>query len=277
MEKDTIVFTNGNLFSLLILSDFIFNHQTRVSKIVIINGDYKGRKGWSAFFNYLKTTSIFYVVYKILTLVLKSFYRFWFGLKITSVEDLANGLNIDCETVHDINNMQLFSKIERLNPTYLLSVSCPQLIKKKWLELFNYRGINIHSSMLPSYAGLAPYFWVLSQGENATGVSVHYLAKGFDKGNILVQEKLSISERDSCFNLFTNQCILGKRLLIEAFKKMELGVIGEKQNFENYSYFSHPSTKAYLKILKRNHSLFRLSDLKKARTELTKIQKRLHH
>lgn len=277
MIKDTVIFTNGNLFSLIILSDFILENQNRIAKIVIINGDYKGRKGWYAYFNYFKSNSIIYLIYKIFTISLIKFLKIFTCLRVTSVLDIASELKIDWEIVHDVNNEDLFKKIKQLYPKYLLSVSCPQLIQKKWLELFNYQGINIHSSMLPSYAGLAPYFWVLSLGEKETGVSVHYLSKGFDKGNILAQEKIHILKSTSSFSLFTNQCIIGKSLLIEAYKKMIVQHTGTLQNLNNYSYYSHPTTKAYFKLRANKHRLFRFSDLRKLIHELKKIQQKIDH
>lgn len=275
-KKDIVVFTNGNLFSLVILRHFINLYSQRIVKVVLINGDYKGKKGWVALVNYIKTTSVFYVIYKIWSLFLIIYLKKIHGFCITSVEDLINELDINFIRIPNINDQKLFEDISQLNPNYLISVSCPQLIKKKWLELFHYKCINVHSSLLPEYAGLAPYFWVLANGQKKTGVTVHYITKGFDKGNILEQQSLPISECTSCFNMFIKQCLLGSGLLIKAFKKLEFGDKGKVQNLNLFSYFSHPSTKAYLNLKRRKFSLFQWKDLKKVIQILKEIERTQH-
>lgn len=272
-KKNIIIFTNGNIFSLIILSNFLLLFKKRILKIVIVKGDYKGRAELASFLNFISCTSIFYTFYKVFTILLMKFFKLFYNLEITSVQDFSKKLNIDVCFAYDINSCSLYDEIKGLHPQYLLSVSCPQLIKKEWLDLVKYNGINIHSSLLPAYAGLAPYFWVLSNGEKLTGVSVHYLVKGFDKGNLLSQQQLLIHETESCMSLFTRQSCIGRYLLLDAFEKLEKGNLGEKQNLESYSYYSHPSTRAYFKLRSNGHSLFVFQDIQRLKKELTLVQK----
>jgi len=93
-------------------------------------------------------------------------------------------------------------------------VSCPQRIKKDLLNLAQKAAINIHSSILPRYAGLAPYYWVLVNGEPETGVSVHYMTENFDEGNIIVQKKSVVRPGISAFNLFLKLANIGGEALL---------------------------------------------------------------
>ena len=158
--KNIAVFTNGNLFSRIILEDFLVKYKSRVSIVVIVSGDYYGNKGLKALYKFSKVTSIFYVLYKIWTILLIRVLKTFNEGFITSVDQLCEELLIPTCNVTNINEQKLFDRIRKLTPHYLVSVSCPQLIRKKWLDLVNGRGLNIHSSLLPIYGGLAPYFWV---------------------------------------------------------------------------------------------------------------------
>ncbi len=259
-ESDITIFTNGNLFSRIILEEFLKKYTSRIAVVVIISGDYYGKKGLKALFNFSRVTSWVYVFYKIWTILMIKLLRIGNRSSITSVDQLCGHLTIPIIRVADINEEFLFEKIKALNPTYLVSVSCPQLIRKKWLQLVDGKGINIHSSLLPQYGGLAPYFWVLANGEKETGITVHYLIKGFDKGNILAQARINIEKGISSFMLFLNLCIQGQVILAEAFNKMEKGDLGVEQDHEKFTYYSHPTSSAYITIKKKGFSLFNLRD-----------------
>ena len=259
-ESDITIFTNGNLFSRIILEEFLKNYTSRIAVVVIISGDYYGNKGLKALFNFSRVTSWVYVFYKIWTILMIKLLRIGNRSSITSVDQLCDHLTIPIIRVADINEEFLFEKIKALNPTYLVSVSCPQLIRKKWLQLVDGKGINIHSSLLPQYGGLAPYFWVLANGEKETGITVHYLIKGFDKGNILSQVRINIEKGISSFMLFLKLCIQGQVILAEAFNKMEKGDLGVEQDHKKFTYYSHPTSSAYITIKKKGFSLFNLRD-----------------
>ena len=272
--KDTghfIIFTNGNLFSLLILKDFLRKNRENIVRVVIVTGDYKGKSGIKAIWNYFKSTATAYFLYKIFTVALVFYFRLEKEVEISSVAGFCDRLGIDYKRVSNINDGLFYQDLRHLKADFLVSVSCPQLIKEKLLSLFNYRGINIHSSLLPAYAGLAPYFWVLAKGESVTGTSVHYLTKGFDKGNVLVQKSYQIKEGESVFSLFLNLALIGGEAIQEAINKLTQGYTGYTQKKNGYSYFSNPQ-RVDIKDLRNNgHKLLTRKDIAIVRKELKKL------
>lgn len=270
-SSDIVILTNGNLFSRIILNDFIKKYHDRISLVVLVSGDYFGNKAFKALYNFLKTTSWIYVFYKIWTLILIHILRASDKSIESSVDQLCEKQNVPTYLVSNINTPDLFEKVKLLAPEYLISVSCPQLIRQKWLNLVSGKGINIHSSLLPLYGGLAPYFWVLVNNEKITGTTVHYLIKGFDKGNILTQSEIPIANGISSFELFLKLCIEGEKILSEAFIKMENDDPGKEQNLKDFSYFSNPTTSAYIQLKKNGFSLFNLQDFKRIKIYLKGI------
>lgn len=261
ITPDIVIFTNGNLFSRIILGRFMNKYKSRIAIVVIVTGDYYGNRGIRALIEFSRLTSWIYVFYKIWTIMIIKLLEIGDKKSIASVEKLCGSLGIPNFFVSDINEPPLFEKIKELSPQYLVSVSCPQLIRKKWLNLVRGKGINIHSSLLPKYGGLAPYFWVLVNDEKITGTTVHFLIKGFDKGNILSQTIIPIKKGMSCFNLFLNLCIEGQLILVEAFNKMENGDQGSQQNLTGFTYYSHPTTSSYFNLKRKGFSLFNFKDL----------------
>jgi hypothetical protein len=146
-------------------------------------------------------------------------------------------------------------------PDVIVSVSCPQKIGSELISLARRAAINIHSSLLPRYAGLAPYFWVLSRGEAETGVTVHHMTSTFDAGNVLTQRRLPVRPGVSAFALFEELARAGGEGLVEAIEAAAHGCVGDEQRHADRSYFSHPTFGSYLELRRRGHRLIALSDL----------------
>lgn len=266
-----IIFTNGNLFSLLILKDFLIKNREDIVKVVIVTGDYKGKSGIKAIWDYFKSTATSYFLYKIFTVALVFYFRLEKEVEISSVAGFCDRLGIDYKRVSNINDDLFYQDLRQLKADFLVSVSCPQLIKEKLLALFNYRGINIHSSLLPAYAGLAPYFWVLAKGESVTGTSVHYLSKSFDEGNLLVQKNYQIKDGESVFGLFLKLALIGSEAIQEATKKLTQGYTGDIQNIKDSTYFSNPQNQDIKDLRRNGHKLLNKKDIAVLRKELKKL------
>lgn len=260
MDRDIVIFTNGNIFSRIILDKFLKMHKPKISLVVIVSGDYYGKKGLKAFFSYVKYTSWAYVLYKVLTIAIIKFVRIGNKSIISSVRQLCLKNGIPFRICVDVNDTSLFDQVKNSPPKYIISVSCPQMIRKKWLQMVDGKGLNIHGSLLPAYAGIAPYFWVLVNREKETGISVHYMTESFDKGDILSQERLDLSKGVSAFGLFLQLCRIGRDILPEAFDKMVGNYKGISQDKTSFSYYSHPTNRAYFKLKKNGFSLFNISD-----------------
>ena len=74
--------------------------------------------------------------------------------------------------------------------------------------------INVHGSLLPSYRGAAPINWAVINGEKETGVTTFKLKAAIDTGNILLQDKLPISEADTAGTIHDKMMVLGANLLV---------------------------------------------------------------
>lgn len=98
--------------------------------------------------------------------------------------------------------------------------SMSQLLPEAIIQLFPRGIINAHPSLLPSYRGPNPYFRMFYDGASETGITIHYLDKGEDTGDILLQEKIPI-EKHYDFNL--QKVVLSKlpQLLLTALERIE--------------------------------------------------------
>jgi len=79
----------------------------------------------------------------------------------------------------------------------LIVVVAFQILPEKLFTLPPLGSINIHASLLPKYRGAAPINWALINGEKETGLTGFFLKKKVDTGDIILQEKVAITDNDT--------------------------------------------------------------------------------
>ena len=89
--------------------------------------------------------------------------------------------------------------------------------------------INLHGSLLPQYRGAAPINWAIINGEKETGVTTFKLQHQIDTGNILLQEKIPISDTDTAGTLHDTMKEVGAQLLVQTIKRLVDGTLEEQE------------------------------------------------
>ena len=256
-----VILTNGNYFAGITLSPTIARYRDQICLGIIISGDYHARTGWRAGWALLKEMTFPYFVYKVLTVVLPKLLARFHPHYGSDVAALLKQAGIEQISEPTVDSERVRQSLAHARPDIIVSVSCPQKIGADLTSLARRAAINIHSSLLPRYAGLAPYFWVLSRGEAETGVTVHHMTEKFDAGNILARRRLPVTPGVSAFALFEELARAGGEALVDAIEAASRGSVGEEQRHAERSYFSHPTFRSYIELRRRGHRLIALSDL----------------
>ncbi len=81
--------------------------------------------------------------------------------------------------------------------------------------------INVHASLLPNYRGAAPINWAIINGEGETGVTTFKLKHEIDTGDILLQEKVEITETDNAGILHDKLMSTGAHLLVKTIDELQ--------------------------------------------------------
>lgn len=90
---------------------------------------------------------------------------------------------------------------------------------------------NLHASLLPQYRGAAPINWAIINGEKETGITTFKLQHEIDTGNILLQQKVVITNDMNAGQLHDILMIQGGELILQTVKKIEQGdIILTEQN-----------------------------------------------
>jgi methionyl-tRNA formyltransferase len=74
---------------------------------------------------------------------------------------------------------------------------------------------NLHASLLPKYRGAAPIQWSIINGDKETGVTTFALEDKVDTGNIFIQKKIEILDKDNFGTVHDKLSIIGAEVVIE--------------------------------------------------------------
>ncbi len=88
-------------------------------------------------------------------------------------------------------------KISKLNLDLAICYSYDRIFDKAFLDIFNGEVYNFHGALLPKYRGQNTLNWVLVNGEEYTGMTLHRMDEGIDTGPIVSQKKIIIEQEDT--------------------------------------------------------------------------------
>lgn len=127
--------------------------------------------------------------------------------------------------------------IVALNPDLIVTAAYGQIVGMELLNSPKYRSINVHGSLLPKYRGGAPIQRSILNGDSETGITIMYMEKAMDAGDILNQRAIPILDEDNNETLFEKMSLLGRDLLMETIPLLIEGKITPvKQNEELVTY-----------------------------------------
>ncbi len=167
-------------------------------------------------------------------------------IKFSPVKEVAIKYNIPVFQPEKIRTD--YEKIMELKPDLIVTAAYGQIIGTKLLNCPKYRSINVHGSLLPKYRGGAPIQHAIMNGEKKTGITIMYMAKAMDAGDILAMRELPIAEDDTSGSLFEKLSYLGRDLLLEVIPKLVKGEITPKKQNEEEATFAYNITKDEEKI-----------------------------
>lgn len=116
-------------------------------------------------------------------------------------------------------------ELKAMNADLIVTAAYGQFLPTSFLESAKVAAINVHGSLLPKYRGGAPIQWSLLNGDKETGITIMYMVKGMDAGDIISQEKLPITREDDNGSLFEKMAIVGRELLLDTIPKILSGNI----------------------------------------------------
>ena len=158
----------------------------------------------------------------------------WFD----SVAELSASRNVPVFAPDDINHPIWVQKIRALKPDIIFSFYYRNMVGPSILEIPQAGCLNLHGSLLPRYRGRCPVNWVLVNGEEETGVTLHYMTPRPDDGDIVCQKEIRISDDDTARSLHEKLGKASARMLDEILPQIKTGTAPRKpQDHSKATYY----------------------------------------
>lgn len=130
-----------------------------------------------------------------------------------------------------------FEIVRKMKPDLIVTCAYGQILPEELLAIPTIASINVHASLLPKYRGGAPIQRAILNGEKETGITIMYMDKGMDSGDIISTKSIVIEDDDNLETLSNKLSELGSKLLIETLPSIVDGTNKRiKQNEEDVTF-----------------------------------------
>ena len=149
------------------------------------------------------------------------------------------GLRNNIKVIQPKKIRKEYQEVLDLKPDMIVTCAYGQIIPEEILDYPKYGCINVHASLLPKYRGGAPIHRAIINGDSETGITIMYMDKGMDTGNIISQEKIKIEEDDNLETLSNKLSVLGTELLLKTIPSILDGTnesIKQDESLVTYAY-----------------------------------------
>lgn len=159
-------------------------------------------------------------------------------LTASPVKQAAQKHDIEVLQPEKMNHSDEMQRVIDLAPDLIVTAAFGQFLPTKLLNSVKVAAINVHASLLPKYRGGAPVHYAIMNGDHETGVSIMYMIKQMDAGDILAQRSIPITTQDDTGTMFDKLSLLGRDLLLETIPKLLSNEIQPVKQDENLVSFS---------------------------------------
>ena len=153
--------------------------------------------------------------------------------KKSPIHLFAEKLNLTIYCPKVLNEEDIQNKIKNIKPDFIIVVAYGLILPESILKIPKFGAINGHASLLPKWRGASPIQRSIEAGDKETGCTSMLMKPGLDKGPILLQKKLKISNKDDSVSIYEKLSKTTSECLIETIEKFSKGNIQQVEQNEN--------------------------------------------
>ncbi len=164
----------------------------------------------------------------------------------TPVKQLAKRYGI--KTFQPEKISEIYEELKELDFDIMLTCAYGQYIPQKILNLPKIAALNIHGSLLPKYRGAAPIHYSVLNGDAETGITLMYMVKEMDAGDMIFKASTPIEEGYTTGLMFGILSMIAADHIVEWLNNIEKGLFKRHPQPEEGVTFSPKITKEECEI-----------------------------
>ena len=158
-----------------------------------------------------------------------------YSLTKTPLHSCADSHGIPVRNPVTLNAPGSAEALAEYSPDVIVVVSYGVILPKWVLCASKYGCVNVHPSLLPRWRGAAPMEHTILSGDSVTGVTIMRIDEGIDSGDIFLQEKTAVGEKENIVELRHRLAHMGSDLLLKVIDNLD-SMVPIKQEGENATY-----------------------------------------
>ncbi len=155
--------------------------------------------------------------------------------------------------VDSVNSASTIKLLQSLQPD-LVIIHGTRILSAELLKSVDCKFMNIHAGITPKYRGVHGGYWALADNDPMNcGVTVHFVDKGIDTGEIIAQDNISPTSTDNFITYPYLQLAKGIELLLRAIKEHLDGKLLTKKAVGESVLRHHPTLWQYFAFRLSKH------------------------
>jgi peptidoglycan/xylan/chitin deacetylase (PgdA/CDA1 family) len=139
-----------------------------------------------------------------------------------SLSELARKYGFDLIDAGNLNGPTAIQKLKTVRVD-LGIVNGTRILREQIFSVPRMGCINLHKGRVPEYRGMPPGFWELYDGAPTAGITVHFIDRGLDTGDVVATSEVVIRSTETPDSLRRKLDIEGVRVLADAVSAIQAG------------------------------------------------------
>ncbi|QAS51057.1 methionyl-tRNA formyltransferase [Halobacillus litoralis] len=131
-----------------------------------------------------------------------------------------------------------YEEVLKYEPDLIVTAAFGQILPEALLQEPEHGCINVHASLLPEFRGGAPIHYSILQGKKETGVTIMYMVKRLDAGDMLAKVTVPIEDDDHVGTLHDKLSTAGADLLASVLPDLLAGRVTPEEQDESKVTFA---------------------------------------
>ena len=148
-------------------------------------------------------------------------------------------IDLGIKVLQPVKIKEEYKEIIDLNPDIIITCAYGQIVPEVILNYPKYGCINVHASLLPKLRGGAPIHKAIIYGYDVTGITIMYMDKGMDTGDMISKKEVKIEDNDTAETLHDKLQKVSVTLLFETLPKIISGTNKREKQDDNRATYAY--------------------------------------
>ena len=146
------------------------------------------------------------------------------GAKADPLKEAALAAKLPVYQPASYKDPKVWEEFKAMKPDLQVMAFVTLFVPEDFLNIPTHGSIQYHPSLLPLYRGASAINWPIIKGEKETGLSIFWPDNGLDTGDILVQKKTPISDKDTLGTVYFDRLFpMGVEAMLESVDLVKAG------------------------------------------------------